>query len=375
MFLADRSAAIIAIAVPVGIASFLTMVMGGSSGSQEFKPIGVVAVIEDDSAVTKTFLKKLDNDKHLRVEFKTKAEAEELARKGKTPLAFIIHKGFGDEALKALKHEAARPAVRTLTDPSQRLAVMASQGYIVKAIAGGIFDTASGESHDMSPSGAESTLPFTMEQEAQEKDTDQEVQASRAHIFAGMAVQGVLFYAINVAMSLIRDRRLGIWKRLRAAPVSITTILAGRVASGTIIGVATLFMIFLFGFLVMGLRINGSIAGFVTQCVACSVLAASFGLFVASIGKTEEQSRGLSVFVVLMLSMLGGAWFPSFLMPDWMQSVTLFVPSRWAVDGLDSALWRQGTLMEVLRFSGVTLLFAIAFAFLADRRIKATEAK
>ena len=38
--------------------------------------------------------------------------------------------------------------------------------------------------------------------------------------------------------------------------------------------------------------------------------------------------------------MLGGAWVPSFVFPEWLQTVSLFVPTRWAVDGLDAMTWR-----------------------------------
>eukprot|EP01041_Mallomonas_annulata_P020825 gene20825-40730_t len=38
--------------------------------------------------------------------------------------------------------------------------------------------------------------------------------------------------------------------------------------------------------------------------------------------------------------MLGGAWVPSFIFPEWMQQVTLVIPTRWAVDGFDAVTWR-----------------------------------
>ena len=38
--------------------------------------------------------------------------------------------------------------------------------------------------------------------------------------------------------------------------------------------------------------------------------------------------------------MLGGAWVPSFVFPEWLQTLSLFVPTRWAVDGLAAMTWR-----------------------------------
>jgi ABC-2 type transport system permease protein len=40
------------------------------------------------------------------------------------------------------------------------------------------------------------------------------------------------------------------------------------------------------------------------------------------------------------LVMVGGAWVPSFVFPKWLQQVSLALPTRWAVDGLDAMTWR-----------------------------------
>ena len=69
-------------------------------------------------------------------------------------------------------------------------------------------------------------------------------------------------------------------------------------------------------------------------------MTSSFGLLIAAIGKTPEATRGLAIFATLIMVMLGGAWVPSFVFPQWLQTATLVVPTRWAVDGLDAMTWR-----------------------------------
>ena len=41
-----------------------------------------------------------------------------------------------------------------------------------------------------------------------------------------------------------------------------------------------------------------------------------------------------------MMVMLGGAWVPAFLFPQWLQKATFVVPTRWAIEGLDGMTWR-----------------------------------
>ena len=55
-------------------------------------------------------------------------------------------------------------------------------------------------------------------------------------------------------------------------------------------------------------QVEGSMAGFVGVCAAFSLMTATFGLMIAALGKTPEATRGLSIFVTLIMVMLGGSW-------------------------------------------------------------------
>jgi ABC-2 type transport system permease protein len=118
--------------------------------------------------------------------------------------------------------------------------------------------------------------------------------------------------------------------------------------------------------LVFDVRIQGSLPGFAAVLLAFCIMTAAFGLFIAAFGKTPEATRGLSTFVVLLLVMLGGAWVPTFTFPAWMQQLTAYIPTRWAIDGLDAMTWRglgfsaavQPTLL-MLGFSAVCLAVAV----------------
>ena len=48
--------------------------------------------------------------------------------------------------------------------------------------------------------------------------------------FAGMGVQFILFMGIEVGVGVLLARRLGLWKRLRAAPLSRATLLGSHIA-------------------------------------------------------------------------------------------------------------------------------------------------
>jgi len=188
-----------------------------------------------------------------------------------------------------------------------------------------------------------------------------------------MGVQFILFAAIDLGVGVLLERQRGLWKRLRSAPISRFQLLIGKVMSGAVIGLFSLVASFAFAMIVWGVRIDGSIVGFVAVAIAFVVMASTFGLLLAALGNTPSTTRGVAIFATLVMVMLGGAWVPTFVFPAWLQRVTLAVPTRWAVDGFDAMTWRgvgaSGAVMPVL----VMLGFAAMFALVAVRRFRWEE--
>ena len=202
------------------------------------------------------------------------------------------------------------------------------------------------------------------------KDADATSNAIRAHTFGGMACQGILMFAINAAMGMLADKRKGVWTRMRAAPVSSMALVLGKLLGTWVISFLIFSGVMLFGMAAMGNRVEGSWLGLGLIAAAATLMTSSFGLFVAALGKTEEQSRGLSIFAVLIMVMLGGAWFPTTLMPKIVQTISLVIPVRWAVDGIDSVMTRGSGLNGVLLPVLVLIGFSVAFASFAMARLR-----
>ncbi len=123
------------------------------------------------------------------------------------------------------------------------------------------------------------TLPFTTREEiAMASGTPGATYNGYAHAFAGMGVQFILLMGVEVGIALLAMRRMGLWQRLRASPLTRMQLL-------------------------------GSLAGLVLAVVAWGVLTASFGLMIAAIGGTPEVTRGLAILVTLLMVMLGARGF------------------------------------------------------------------
>ncbi len=359
VFMSDKRALIISLGVPILIACFMTMIFANASKPPGELKLPLLVVDQDKSKLSQQIVANIKDTPALQPTILDEAEAAKQVRSGKASLALVIPKDFGTKA-DAFINTGVQPEMRILTDPTQGIQIQAIRGTlmspIMKALFGGL------------PNAGEAPVAFKEEPQAAEGAT--QADGTAAHVFGGMAMQALLVFAIEAAMMMLKERRQGIWRRLRAAPVPPYILLMARAISGAIRSFLILFAVFLFGFLVFHIKVQGSMIGFFVVALFASIMAACFGLFVAALGRNEQQSRGLSIFAVLAMLMLGGAWFPSFLMPDWVQKVALVVPVKWAVDGFDAVTWRGEGLSSVLLAAGMLILFAGVFLAVALTRFR-----
>lgn len=362
LYFSNRRALVMSIAAPIVIAAFFGSLFGPSSDKPS--KIAVALTDLDHSALSQRVATSMAADGALEMKPLDEAAAAAAVRAGKVRAAIVLPAGFGAAAPQALLGGSTRPVVRVQYDPSQAAGLAIVRGLFAQHVMESI-----GQGMAAMPgarAGAGFTLPFETQATAATAAAATDHAYNRyAHSFAGMSVQFILFMGIDIGIGVLLARRLGLWKRLRAAPLGRATLLGSHIASGALIALVILSIIYVAAMAIFGVRIEGSMAGFVGVAIAFALLTSSFGLLIAAIGKTPEATRGLAIFATLVMVMLGGAWVPSFIFPPWLQTASLAVPTRWAVDGLDAMTWRGLGAAEALAPIGVMLAFAAAFAAIA----------
>jgi ABC-2 type transport system permease protein len=372
LYFSNRRALIMSIAAPIVIAAFFGAIFGGGNDKPSRIPIALAD--RDGSAVSKAIDTAVAADPAFEVVNVDEPAAVALAQRGKVRAAIVLPAGFGDAARAALIAGADKPVVAVHYDPSQATAMTLVRGllaqHVMKALgenlgagAGApVRVAATGQS--LAPAPMRFSLPFETRAFPSTAAGDKPYNGY-AHSFAGMGVQFILFMGIEVGVGVLLARRLGLWKRLRAAPLSRRLLLGSHIASGAITALVLLAIIYAAAIAFFHVRIDGSVAGFVAIAIAFALLTSSFGLLIAAIGKTPEATRGLAIFATLVMVMLGGAWVPSFVFPPWLQTASLVVPTRWAVDGLDAMTWRGLGFDAAIAPTAVLLGFSALFAAIA----------
>jgi ABC-2 type transport system permease protein len=342
LYLTDRRALVIGVVVPILIAAFFGYVFGGNGAAEAPGKIPIALVDEDQSTVSHAISADLAGESLLDVRTLNRSAAEERVRSGKAQVAAIIPKNFGAASMQALFSGMAKPRVELLIDPSQAISGRLVEGLFAQHGTREITKQAfGGGTSGQAPLGLQRGLSMPYGVETTKITSARNVPYnSYAHSFAGMTTQFILLAGIDAGIVLLLTRERGIWQRLRSAPLSKTEFLLARTLSTVLIGLFQFMLIYTTAIVIFGVRIGGSIIGFAALAVALCLLNAAFGLMLASIGRSAAATRGIAVMATLLLVMVGGAWVPSFVFPQWLQRVSLAAPTRWAVDGLDAMTWR-----------------------------------
>jgi ABC-2 type transport system permease protein len=398
LFFNDRKAVIVGMAAPIILASFFGYLFGGQAGNTETSKVNVLVIDRDGSDISRGLIAQLAADKTLDIKPSALDAAREAVRKGKATAAIVIPKDFGRDAGQALFTGTGKPELGVLYDPSHGVEMGMVKGIlsgtVMQAVSKEMFTGQSGQEmlaqvtnnpevpaadrkalsdllsgvrevnqqqRSASAAGQRErsgglNIPYQTQEEAITSGRDVQYNGY-AHSFGGMGVQFILFMGLDVGIALLMLRQSGLWQRLRAAPLSRTMLLGSRTVSAALMAGFILVVLFTFARVVFGVRILGSFAGFVGVCAALSLMTAAFGLMIAALGETVEATRGYSIMATLIMVMLGGAWVPTFIFPKWLQRVTVVVPTRWAMDGLDGMTWRG------LGFSAAALPIAILLGF------------
>jgi ABC-2 type transport system permease protein len=406
IFRTDRRAVIIGILVPILIAAFFGYVFGGT-GNAETGRIPIIVVDEDQSVVSKAIVEDLQKDSMVSVQLLDRTQAQQQVKSGKAQVAAIIPKNFSDDSARALFTSRNKPKVEMLIDPSQAMSSKVIQGlfvqYGMQEITKSAFSGTVGEDSladylrqlevdsarrpeaddvkslltdlrrlNKRADAAEAsgtvgmqrglTMPYEVSTTKVTSGNDVAYNGY-AHSFAGMTVQFLLLAGVDagVVLLLLRDR--GIWQRLRSAPLSKADFLVAKTIATMLIGMFQIAVIYTAAIAIFGVRISGSVAGFVAIAIVFCFLNSTFGLMLASIGRSAPATRGIAVMVTLLMVMVGGAWVPSFVFPKWLQQAALVAPTRWAVDGLDAMTWRG--LGFGAAIAPILVLAGAAAAFLA----------
>jgi len=186
-------------------------------------------------------------------------------------------------------------------------------------------------------------------------------------------VFSMFFVVIPISNTFIAERNYGTLMRLQSMNISTGLLLAGKLLPFFIVNLIQVVLMILVGVYVVpllggdALTMGDSYAGLLLITTAVSFCSISFALLVASVAKTTEHATTIGGVFNIILGALGGIMIPKFVMPDFMQTLSVLSPMAWGLDGFLDIFLRNGNILDVMKET--LLLFLIGLVMLSTTAI------
>jgi ABC-2 type transport system permease protein len=177
----------------------------------------------------------------------------------------------------------------------------------------------------------------------------------------GFSIIGLgIFGPVNVFPEL---KKQGILRRLHT---TVWQYFLATMFSQAITGIISIAIQFAVAIGVFHLKIDGNYLEIAIFTILSIFMILGLGLAIGGWSKNERQAAPLSNIIVFPMLFLSGTFFPRFLMPHWLQTVTTYLPLTPVIDGLRQLTTEGKGLLQIGPQLGLmavwfVLIYAIAF--------------
>jgi ABC-2 type transport system permease protein len=195
---------------------------------------------------------------------------------------------------------------------------------------------------------------------------------STQHNVPAWTIFAMFFMVISLGGNIVKERNAGSFIRLQTIPSAFIAAVYSKIFVFFIVALLQILLLFAMGrflFPIIGLpvlTINSSILALVLFSVLAAFSAISYAMCVGTYAKTQEQSNGFGAVSIIIFAAIGGIWVPTFVMPDYMQSIALISPLHWCLDGyyilfLKNGGWKDliAPISYLLTFSSICQLLML----------------
>jgi ABC-2 type transport system permease protein len=365
----DRSFFIMGIITPLALAYIFHLVFGNTFTAESLElEVGLVDL--DGSEVSQSLgevLSALEADGTLALSEFDDVAAAEAALEEDGGAFIVLDAGLGEAAVQGRPFTI--PVVGDVDSPtSTEIASSIASGFgsaiertqlsIVTTV--GLGETPSPE--EVAAWGEEAALrppafAFT--------DVSADTRQLDANTFfaAGMAVFFLFFTVQFGVVGILEEKQSGTLARLLAAPISHTSVVAGKAILSFSLGLISMTVLIVATGLLMDAE-WGPPLGVALLVIAGVLAATSIMGVIAATATSADGAANLGAIIAVILGMLGGTFFPIGQGNDFLARLSYLTPHAWFMRGL-SDISGGAEWTEALPAVGALLLFTLVFGTVA----------
>jgi ABC-2 type transport system permease protein len=195
----------------------------------------------------------------------------------------------------------------------------------------------------------------------------------------GFAILFAFLTAQSTAESIYNEKKIGTFRRLLASPLGKWPLLSGKMLPNFVIAIVQVAIVFGVSALLLPLMKLGKPSlgtapsaplGLILTTVMVALCSTSLGVLIAALARTAAQIGGISTVVLWVAGMVGGAFIPTFMLGDFLNTIGKVVPHYWAIQAYNDIMIRNQGLVDILPELGMVAAFTVVFFAVGLLRFK-----
>ena len=184
------------------------------------------------------------------------------------------------------------------------------------------------------------------------------------HSVPSWLIFSMFFILIPISNTFINEKNFGTISRLKSIDISFISIIFGKIIPYYIINQIQVLLMIVVGIYLVpllggdSLQINGNYGLIFIISSFISFAAISFAMLIANISNTSEEATTIGGVSNIILAALGGIMVPKYVMPAFMQEITVYSPMNWGLESLLEVFIIGGGFNDIQNY----LLYLIVFA-------------
>jgi ABC-2 type transport system permease protein len=203
-----------------------------------------------------------------------------------------------------------------------------------------------------------------------------EIPSSTQHNVPAWTIFAMFFMVVSLGTNIVRERTSGSFLRIKTMPANIALVVISKQIVFIVIAFLQVLVIFSIGLFILPflnlpkLVFPENLAGTFITILVCSFAAVSYSFMIGSLSNTENQSNGFGAISIIIFAAFGGVWIPTFMMPHYLQVISLFSPLEWCIDCFYILFLKHGNWGDLLKPIFVLLVFSLFCQIIAYIKIK-----
>ncbi len=166
--------------------------------------------------------------------------------------------------------------------------------------------------------------------------------------FPGVLAMNMMFSTLwGVGFVVVRYRKNGTLKRLKATPLTPFEYLTAQMLSRIFLLMFTLVVVWLGSNLIFHFQVNGSHLLLASVFFLGGLSLCSLGLILAARGTSEEFTSGILNFISWPMMFLSGVWFSLEGSPEWIRSIANIFPLTHIIKAARKVMNEGATLVDI----------------------------